>query len=79
MYRLIWCWPREAAWTRTSVRRALSSRCNASLKPELDESKVRTLIEEYIEPLQFGILGLQRVNVLKLNLALDELTRGSKR
>jgi K+-transporting ATPase ATPase C chain len=44
----------------------------------LDDSNVRTLVEEHIESLQFGILGQHKVNVLKLNLALDELTRGSK-
>lgn len=44
----------------------------------LPESKVRTLVEEHIEPLQYGLFGQERVNVLKLNIALDELTRGSK-
>jgi K+-transporting ATPase ATPase C chain len=45
----------------------------------LTESKVRTLVEEHIEPLQFGLFGQERVNVLKLNIALDELARGGKR
>ena len=45
----------------------------------LAESKVRTLVEEHIEPLQFGLFGQERVNVLKLNIALDELARGGKR
>jgi K+-transporting ATPase ATPase C chain len=45
----------------------------------LDESKVRTLVEEHIEPLQYGLFGQESVNVLKLNIALDELARGGKR
>ena len=45
----------------------------------LSESKVRTLVEEHIEGLQYGLFGQERVNVLKLNIALDELARGSKR
>jgi K+-transporting ATPase ATPase C chain len=45
----------------------------------LPESEVRRLVEEHIEPLQFGLFGQERVNVLKLNIALDELAKGSKR
>ncbi len=44
----------------------------------LPESKVKGLVDQYIEPPQLGFLGQERVNVLKLNIALDELTRGSK-
>ena len=40
------------------------------------ESEVKLLVYQIIEPAQFGILGQERVNVLKLNLALDDLTRG---
>lgn len=45
----------------------------------LPESDVRSLVDQYIEGPQFGFLGADRVNVLKLNIALDELARSSKR
>jgi K+-transporting ATPase ATPase C chain len=41
----------------------------------LPESEVKLLVYQTIEPAQFGILGQERVNVLKLNLAMDDLTR----
>jgi len=41
----------------------------------LDEAKVKALIASNSEGMQLGILGETRVNVLKLNLALDGLTK----
>jgi K+-transporting ATPase KdpC subunit len=40
---------------------------------DLDEAIVNQLIHKYTEGRQFGILGEPRVNVLRLNLALDKL------
>jgi K+-transporting ATPase ATPase C chain len=39
----------------------------------LDEAKLRALLTTQTEGRQFGLLGEPRVNVLRLNLALDEL------
>ncbi|OFZ29240.1 MAG: potassium-transporting ATPase subunit C [Bdellovibrionales bacterium RIFCSPHIGHO2_01_FULL_40_29] len=40
---------------------------------DLADTTLRHLINELTEPRQFGIFGEPRVNVLKLNLALDHL------
>lgn len=39
----------------------------------VSEEKVLSLVQNYLEDPQFGFLGARRVNVLKLNLALDNL------
>jgi potassium-transporting ATPase KdpC subunit len=39
----------------------------------LPEANVRALVQQYIEKPQFGVMGAEKINVLKLNLALDKL------
>jgi potassium-transporting ATPase KdpC subunit len=44
----------------------------------LSEADVIALVERHIDYPQLGFLGSEHVNVLKLNIALDELSRGNK-
>lgn len=43
----------------------------------LEHSEVQGLIDRNVEPAMLGIMGQERVNVLRLNLALDKATRES--
>jgi K+-transporting ATPase ATPase C chain len=45
----------------------------------LPESDVKGLVDQHIEYPQLRFLGQTRINVLKLNIALDELARKGKR
>lgn len=56
-----------------SVAAALYQVSRISKARGLSETTVANLVEKYTEERQFGILGEPRVNVLRLNLALDEI------
>jgi K+-transporting ATPase ATPase C chain len=43
------------------------------------EDKVKALVEQFVEPPQWGFLGQARVNVLLLNVALDQAQAGMKK
>jgi K+-transporting ATPase ATPase C chain len=56
-----------------SIQSALVQIPRVARARALDEETVRKLVLEHVEERQFGFLGEQRINVLKLNLALDSM------
>ena len=45
----------------------------------MKEDAVKNLVEQFVEPPQWGFLGQERVNVLLLNVALDKLASDTKK
>jgi len=56
-----------------SVQSALVQVPRVARARNLNEDTLNTLVVEHIENRQFGFLGEQRINVLELNLALDNM------
>ncbi|MBC7920583.1 MAG: potassium-transporting ATPase subunit C [Ferruginibacter sp.] len=59
------------AFTKASRRGSIF--CIARVRNR-DEAFIRQLVEARVEKPALGIFGMERVNVLRLNLALDGLT-----
>lgn len=57
-----------------SPESALLQMKRVALQRHLSESQVKKLVQQQIQPAQFGLYGQARVNVLQLNLALDQLS-----
>jgi K+-transporting ATPase ATPase C chain len=45
---------------------------------DISQDKITALVEQFIQPPQWGFLGQARVNVLLLNVALDQLSAAQK-
>ena len=56
-----------------SPQAALIQVARVARERRLEPDKVARLVEQHTEAPQLGLLGQPRVNVLKLNLALDQL------
>jgi K+-transporting ATPase ATPase C chain len=61
-----------------SVESALLQVGRVAKERKLAESDVRALVQQHIEAPQFGVLGAEKINVLKLNIALDQKAKGRK-
>ena len=56
-----------------SMQSALVQMPRVARARNLDEETLRNIVLEHVEERQFGFLGKQRINVLKLNIALDSM------